>query len=155
VSTAVVVGVASVLAFSELALGGGGGTRMVPGAPPIPTGSELVAVQQIALKAAADNGDAKPTTATLVPTTRGIAEEIDAGASVNSDQPVYFVVLHGHFTANGASIPEGASAPTGSVLTLTIDPNTNEITDLGIEDSTPDVGEIGVPVTLTLPSTAQ
>lgn len=121
------------------------------GAPPPPTSSELTAIQGIALGAATSDGDPNPTNVVLVPTLRSQAELIDAGTPTNSDQAVYFVVMHGTFTAAGVPAPPGAAAPTGTVITLTIDAATNRVLDFGIEDSPPNVDRMGIPEPITLP----
>jgi hypothetical protein len=46
----------------------------------------------------------------------------------------YLVVLHGHFVENEASVPYGAAAPTGSVLTFAVQAETRRLTDLGVGD---------------------
>jgi hypothetical protein len=72
-----------------------------------------------------------------------------------TDTPVYFVLVHGNFAVAGAApSPSTVATPIrGTVLTLTIDPATNTITDAGIENTTPDLNAIGVPQPLPLPTT--
>jgi|SRR5579862_174457 len=139
------VAVAAVAATTS-AFGGGGRARLIVGAPASPTPSELAAIQQLVLKVATSQGDPSPTNISLIPTTRQVAERIDAGSGQGyANTPVYFVIAHGHFTAYNASVPPGAPLPTGTVLTLTIDPATNMITDAGLESTTPNLNAIGVP----------
>ena len=130
---------------------GGSHAHNVKGAPPPAGPAELRKLARLALGAASGAGDAHPTDGVIVPSTRLIAERVDAGAVVDSNQPVYFVLLHGHFTANLA--PPGGKAPTGTILTLTIDPRTGESLDSGIGNRMPKLTAIGEPEPLPLPTT--
>jgi hypothetical protein len=137
-------------AYGAGAFGSGSRPVVVAGAAPPPTPAELRTLERLVLKVAADWGDPQPTDAFVVPTTRRVAEQVDAGDPLAPDTPAYFVVAHGHFTAADVPIPPGAKAPTGTVLTLTVDPQTNESTDDGLEDRTPDLDAIGKPEPLPL-----
>jgi hypothetical protein len=63
-------------------------------------------------------------------------ENAAGGDIVLSNQPVYEIVLRGHFSCGGCSGLSG-HAPTGSVLTATIDRATLMGTDFGIQDRVP------------------
>jgi hypothetical protein len=130
-------------AYATGAFGGRPHPRIANGAPPPPSPAELRTLEQLALSGANGAGDTHPTDGVVVPSTREIAEHVDAGAVVDSNQPVYFLLVHGHFTGNMA--PPGGPPPTGTVLTLTVDPTTNTATDSGIGDATPDLNAIGKP----------
>lgn len=150
-----VCGVAAAITASTNAFGSGTGPHAVAGAPGSPTGAELAAIQQLVLTAAKADGDASPTDASLVPSTRQVAEQVAAGSGTGyADTPVYFVAVDGHFTVAGVSPYPSAVAGTigGTVLTLTIDPATNTITDAGVGNTTPDLNAIGVPQPLPLPT---
>jgi hypothetical protein len=121
-------------------------------APPSPSPAELAAIRQLALRAAAGMGDPSPTDGVLVPTTRRLAELVDVD-TIEPDVPVYFVVVHGEFKADSA--PPGVEPPTGTILTLTIDPATNESLDTGLVKAMPDVNAIGEPEPLQLVSTSR
>ena len=54
---------------------------------------------------------------------------------------------------NGVSVPEGAKAPTGTVLTLTFDRRTTASLDLGAGTRMPNLYAMGQPEPLPLPST--
>jgi hypothetical protein len=89
---------------------------------------------------AAIAGDARPDSAEFVYTTRQAAVGLD-GEKVDSDQPVYLVVLHGHFVykyARGIGPP-----PTGTVLTLTIDAATGDSLDLGLGNGPSGASRLG------------
>ncbi len=81
-------------------------------------------------------GDPAPTNGVLVPTTRRLAELVDVDTA-EADIPVYFVLVHGKFTG-------------GALLTLTIDPETNESLGTGLVGEMPDIGAIGRPQPLPL-----
>ncbi len=128
--------------------------RVVRGAPPPPSAAELRKLAHIALQTAAGAGDASPTNAIVVPTTRRIAEAVDAGSGVGyGSTPAYFVAIYGKFKDCGVPLPPGAACPTGTTLTLTIDPRTNRSTDGGVESGTPDVNKMGTSVPLPLQAT--
>jgi len=84
-------------------------------------------------------GEAAPENITAVPTTRYAANQLVSGAAVNSasGQPdttgVYLVQATGNFTLSGAG-PSGSQV-SGSVLTLVIDPTTNQLLDWGIRQT--------------------
>lgn len=119
----------------------GNGPAAVPG---------LAGVKKIVLATARADGESHPTQVFVVRTTRQVAEQVAAGAAVNSDPPVYFVVLHGHFIDHSASIPSGAVPPTGTVLTLTINAATNQAMDFGIGNVSPRLNRMGVAEQLSL-----
>jgi hypothetical protein len=139
------------LAAGGGALAAGLGSTPVPAAPSVPAGAELSTIQQLVKNFASANGDATPANAVIVPTTRQVAEQQDAGAVVSTNEPDYYVILHGHFVAHDAHVPPGASLPTGTVLTLTVDPSSNTITDWGISDAEPNADAVGAPQPLPLP----
>jgi hypothetical protein len=119
------------------------------GTPPPPDETELAAIRQLVLRAAAAMGDHAPTDGVVVPTTRRLAELVDVDTA-EPDTPVYFVLVHGEFTASDVSVQPGAKAPTGTILTLTIDPTTNESLDTGLVAAMPDVNAMGEPEPLRL-----
>ena len=115
--------------------------RSAPAAttPAVP---DLVTLRDIARRVAASNNDPVVHHGYVVLTTR---EHAAGGDIVNGDQPVYEIVLQGHFTCGGCSFPPGASAPTGTVVIATIDRSTLQGTDFGITRSLPTV-LVGEPV---------
>jgi len=125
------------------------GSNVVTGVPPSPAPAELAAIRQVVLQAASAMGDPSPTDAVLVPTTRRLAELVDVDTA-EPDTPVYFVLVHGRFTDPRAPVPKSAKAPTGTILTLTIDSGTNQSLDTGLVGAMPDVNAIGTPEPLSL-----
>jgi hypothetical protein len=123
----------------------------VRGAPPAPSAAELQKLTQLALQSARLAGDGAPTDGIVVRTTRQIAEAVSGGGGVgHGSTPAYFVIVHGNFKDCGVPMPPGASCPTGTTLTLTIDPRTNSSTDFGLESRTPDVNKMGASQPLPL-----
>jgi hypothetical protein len=149
---ALAAAVLAVVGLSAAAATGALGDRSDPpqGAPPPPSALELRGLAQLALGSATLAGDAHPTDAVVVPTTRHIAEQIDAGDGGEASTPSYFVLLHGHFTVDEA--PAGGRFPTGTILTLTVDARTNHYSDYGVGSRMPDLDAIGIPEPLPLPS---
>ncbi|HLX77634.1 MAG TPA: hypothetical protein VKR27_02030, partial [Acidimicrobiales bacterium] len=62
-------------------------------------------------------------------------EQAAGGDIVNSNQPVYELVLRGRFVCYGCSRPAGAPVQRGTVLTVTVDRATFAVTDFGIGNS--------------------
>jgi hypothetical protein len=112
------------------------GTRR---AGPVPG---LDTIVQTARHLAALNGESNPTGITYVRTTRAKANGL-FGATTDSNQAVYQVQLHGHFNGATASKPHGAPVPHGTVLTVTIDASTGQITDWGISDTAAPLNQLG------------
>ncbi|MHB1954203.1 MAG: hypothetical protein ACYCOU_10700 [Sulfobacillus sp.] len=103
-------------------------------------------VTAIAQMMAARMGDAHPTSAMYVATTRVAAESLVAGAThFHANPNVYFVVLHGQFKDTYARIPPGTAIPTGTEIDFTIDPVTHTVLDFGISNQNPDLSRLGVP----------
>jgi hypothetical protein len=107
-------------------------------------------VTAAANRVAAINGDAHPSSAAWVKTTRQTAVSAESTDTVDSNQPVYYVVLHGHFAATKGYLGPGAAVPTGTILTLTVDASTGEVLDNGLSNRTPDFSHTGPPSALAL-----
>jgi hypothetical protein len=88
------------------------------------------------------NGDTTVHHGYIILTTRQRAAAPDI---VNSDQPVYLVVLQGRFVCVGCSIPPGAEIPSGSVITSSLDRQSLKGLDFGITRSLPTV-LVGEPI---------
>jgi hypothetical protein len=103
---------------------------------------DLRSVEKSAANEARLNGDASVHRGYVILSTR---EQAAAPDLVNSDQPVYEVVMQGHFTCDSCSVPLGAQPPTGSVITSSVDRQTLEGVDFGITRSLPTI-LVGEPV---------
>lgn len=68
-----------------------------------------------------------------------------AGTGIRGDEESYLIAVRGHFVGNPPR-PTRAPAPSGSVLTLVVDPSSCQVTDVGIQDNYPDLAALG-PVT--------
>jgi hypothetical protein len=91
-------------------------------------------IQDLAKKVAAELGDPAPASAEYVLTTRSAANQL-FGAGVDTDQPVYLVVMGGEFTMQDARVPFGLPGPSGSFAVLVIDVSTGQVVDRGITSS--------------------
>ncbi len=104
-------------------------------------------VANLVAKIAAAGGDPNPSSVKFVTTTRQAAMDLIHGGRVGSNQPVYFVVLHGHFVDTVARVPPGSPFPSGHVITLTIDTATDPTVpgylDYTIGDEVPDLTSLG------------
>jgi hypothetical protein len=97
----------------------------------------------IALKAAAAAGDSTPTLIQHSESSRYRANLVDSGDIVPGSQWSYVIAERGHFTLNDASVPSGAQAPRGTVLTLIVSARTGQVTDDGLSNRYPDLAKLG------------
>jgi hypothetical protein len=99
---------------------------------------------------AAGNGDPEPDDVTAIATTHNAAVHAAMeGDDVGDDEAVDLIVMTGDFSASGAKHPPGAETPTGTVLSLVIDPRSGEIWDYGLDDRRPDLSSLGAPTSLS------
>ena len=96
-------------------------------------------VQDLTKKFAVDLGDPTLSSAEYVLTTRSAANEL-FGAVVDTDEPVYLVVIRGKFTMQDAFMPAGRPSPSGSFAMLVIDVSTGQVVDRGIMPAPVSVG---------------
>jgi hypothetical protein len=96
-------------------------------------------------------GDATPSSAAAVLTTRQAAVRSAMPIDVDSNSPVYLVVLHGQFVDRYARIPPGRPFPTGTTIMFTIDTQTHGILDFGISNQTVDLAPLGTVIPFTPP----
>lgn len=102
-----------------------------------PTGPLLTAdaAMAIAVAAAKTDGEAAPAVTSVALATIG-QEEVGAPAAAIPASPgytayladqIYVVIMRGHFTLNNAQLPNGAAAPTGTVLQVDVEAHTGQI----------------------------
>lgn len=101
------------------------------------------------------SGDAKPASVQAAMTTRDNALRVATPGDAipgSQDQVVYLVVMKGNFTLNDIPGPPDAHAPTGHYLTLTFSTGTFQLTDLGLNNTSPAAAlrSLGPASTLTL-----
>jgi hypothetical protein len=105
---------------------------------------QLLALGRNAAKA---DGDPNPTLIQHAAGTRYDAVRISSGDLVYEWNWSYLIAIRGKFTATGVSIPPGAKAPTGTVITLVVDAKTGQVTDSGLSDRYPPLAQLGPVVT--------
>jgi hypothetical protein len=101
-------------------------------------------LRAIARRAAENNGEQNPTHIEWVKSTLDKAEEFmsrDIG-DFGSDE-VFVVQAQGSFVAEAAPRPQGASAPTGTTLTLIVDATTGEVRGSALLHSPLDLSTLG------------
>jgi len=86
--------------------------------------------------------DPRPTSALFVLTRRQAANEVLSGASVNSNQPVYVVVVKGSFTVVRPG-PNASGFMHVAVLNYVFDARTGRETDGGFGRVLPDLTRLG------------
>jgi hypothetical protein len=86
--------------------------------------------------------DPRPTSALFVLTRRQAANEVLSGASVNSNQPVYVVVVKGSFTVARPG-PNASGFMHVAVLNYVFDARTGRETDGGFGRVLPDLTRLG------------
>ena len=90
---------------------------------------KLAVLQRLARAVVRTNDDAAVHAGLVVLTTR---EKAAGGDIVDSNQPVYELIIAGRFICTECSHPSSAATPTGSYLAVTIDRSTLATTDFGI-----------------------
>lgn len=88
------------------------------------------------------SGDAHPESVRAVATTQDkalLAATPGDFVPGSEGRPVFLVVMKGSFTLTRVSRPPNAAAPTGRYLTVTIDPESFRLMDLGLGDQPPPV----------------
>ncbi|MGH2920508.1 MAG: hypothetical protein ACRDKU_00355 [Gaiellaceae bacterium] len=109
----------------------------------LPLGAEdLPYLKSIALEVAVRAGDSDPTSGRAYSSSRAVAVDVTSQAPVDSDQPVFVVVLEGDFLIRAG--PKGATPPSGPYLHLVWDPAKREVTDFGIKESRPNMAKLGL-----------
>lgn len=103
-------------------------------------------ILRIALRAAARQGDPRPTLIQHSEGTRCAANRIMSGACFGGSAWSYLIAERGHFIGYGATVPAGASLPRGTVITLIVNATTGQGTDGGISYRYPPLAQLG-PVT--------
>jgi hypothetical protein len=101
-----------------------------------PDPATLKVIRDISLQISSLNGDPTPQSGEVFASTRKYAETVLSGDTVDTDQPVYSVVMFGSFVGYQAKTPSNTK-PTGSVLTIEIDAQTMAVTDWGIAPLAP------------------
>lgn len=101
--------------------------------------------QAAMVKAAVASGDLTVTHGQWVRTTRGVANALTSGASVGVEnaEDVVLVEARGNFTATYAHPPYGAPLPTGTEMTLILDPISGQVLDYGLSHAALDLSSVG------------
>jgi hypothetical protein len=109
---------------------------------------DLPHLKSLALEAAARLGDAAPTSGRAYSSSRRVAVDVTSQDRVDSDQPVFVMVLHGDFVVNRG--PPDSARPSGPYLTLVWDPATRHVTNFGVKTREPDMTRLGPGLDLDL-----
>jgi hypothetical protein len=88
-------------------------------------------------------GTAVPSTAWWAKSRHRVAVKVTSGAVIASNQPVYVIVITGHFTDRTVSVPAGQSFPTGTVASFVIDAQSFRLLDAGVAGRSPKLSELG------------
>ncbi|HZS31417.1 MAG TPA: hypothetical protein VFA37_09185 [Gaiellaceae bacterium] len=122
----------AVLASAALLAAGCGSSHQATTLPGL-TAAKRARIQAVARQTARADGDAHPSSITVFASGRHEANvAAGAGTGVIGSQPVYLVVIRGHFVCSGCSGPAGSTPPTGDVITLVLDRTTLRNLDFGI-----------------------
>lgn len=97
-----------------------------------PDPGALAAIKAVGLRLAALNGSTNPTGGLVYSSGHVLAQTVLTGDTVTDDRAVFSVVLHGHFVAYEVRGPHG-EVPAGSILAITFDANTLEVTDWSLQ----------------------
>ena len=104
--------------------------------------SVVAKLHDLAVQMAAGGGEPPPTNMYAVAVSdHQAAETALNGGTIYDHVPVFVIVITGgHFTAGHH--PYGVPDPEGSVLTVTLDAATYEVTDISIGNETPDLSKV-------------
>lgn len=137
----VLAGMAAVLAVGTLSLAAPTQRSSATAVPSsrIPM-SAIARLTAVALRLASLDGDARPTSVTAVVTSHGRALRAATPGDTlpGAAQLVYLVVMKGNFTLN-VPTPPGDPEPTGTYLSITLDPATFQLMDLGLSHNAPPI----------------
>ena len=141
--------------------------RGEPRPAPVPPGPELSLseVKEVALKGASFyevGGEASVSTLSVARGEQGAAElamnDVEAGkefpeepATIFSHEPVFVVVMQGHFSFREVSMSSGGAserAPTASVLTLVVNAHSGHVAQTQLGPKGPNLDKVGPVVTL-------
>jgi ABC-type glycerol-3-phosphate transport system substrate-binding protein len=109
------------------------------------TGAPLGAakIKQIALEFAASMGDPNPTAIEYVQGSRQQVVFAFSKDEVLDNTEVDAIVMHGRFMSKNAPVPAEGSPPSGSVLIMVVNATTGELTDIGIQQQSPNLNAFG------------
>lgn len=110
-----------------------------------------VKLLSIAIRAATRNGDPHPYDVQAVLTTHELVNRLNRnGGGAPASHRVYYVALRGHFVCGLCSVPPGARAPSGSVITLELPAplGSRGESSFGVLSRYPDLKKLGSPVRL-------
>ena len=110
--------------------------------PPL-TAAQVVKLRAAALQMAAGGGEKAPSRIRAVATTRMAANQLDSGATVNTDQNVVMVTMHGRFSNGSSPMDSSVQLPAGSVLTFTYDLSQDMILDYSVGRQEPNLAQLG------------
>jgi hypothetical protein len=102
---------------------------------------------RIARRAAAQAGDPTPALIQHSAGTRHRANIVASGDRVPGKRWSYLIAERGSFVLRDVSVPPGAPAPRGTVLTIVVDAATGAPTDIGVSDHYPDLAALGTVTT--------
>jgi hypothetical protein len=129
-------GLAAILVFSFSGFSAGGST-LASGDMSAATREQLTG---IAGQLARSNGDQHPQWIYVATMSYDRAMDFAGGgdqAPVPGDPPVYLIVMKGDFTATTASVPSGASAPSGTYLSAIYDARNFRGYEFGVTNTEP------------------
>jgi hypothetical protein len=97
-----------------------------------PDPGALAAMRDIAITMSSLNGVASPSGGLVFSARHQMIQTTLTGDKVLDDQPAFAVVVHGNFIGYTAHTPTGV-VPTGTILTITFDANTLQVTDWSLQ----------------------
>lgn len=100
-------------------------------------------ILRIALKAAAESGDRKPSLIQHAEGTRYRANLVAGGDIVPGNSWCYLIAERGRFVAKNYMGPSGSHPPRGTVITLVVDARSGVGFDFGISNRYPDLRRLG------------
>lgn len=123
------------------------GATSLPGLTP----TKSARLEAIVRRAAKVDGDAHPSSVMVYATSRHEANIAGgAGSGVPGSQPVYLVILRGHFNCNACSSPTNHPPPGGTHVMMVVDRRTLQDLDGGVGSGPLDTATVGPGLSLQL-----
>lgn len=112
-----------------------------------PDPGALAAIRDVTIRMASLNGVASPSGGLVFSSSHKLAQMVLSGDTVTDDGPVFSVVVRGDLVGYMAHTATGA-LPSGSVMTITFDANTLEVTDWSLLRTMPSLTLLGISTAL-------
>jgi hypothetical protein len=107
-----------------------------------PDSLTVAAIRDLVLTYSTANGEPNPQGSVFMTTRQGAQDVEQSGATVNSNEPVYMVVVNGSFVGYAISTPQGG-LPKATSMTFEFDTSDLRMVDYSFTQKTPNTASLG------------